>query len=467
MKWLYLHFPQLYMEHHYRDLPMQQPFALKAEHGHRIISCNQAAKASGIDAGMLLNTAFCLCPRLQVETWQPHKAMRSLATLGRLASEVSGWVSLDHPDGLYLEIASMRRFFGSYRAIGKRLTELFGHAGYTFNMAAAPNPGAARLLSRNGCRAWFDQKRFLAFLKNMPVEALDIHEGVLFRLQKIGVRNIAELIELPLHDVAYRVGEELAIEIRRLTGQAHWEPAAFRPPEAFSWRLDLEQEFDSLLQLRFALTHGLKNFCHFMQQRCCISSSLNLFLLQADGHEAQLKLALAVPDNRLESWVYRLNISIEKTTLSAPVRGMRLTADDFVPLPQHSLPLFSTAGYSEQDKSLLINRLAIRLGTGQIHFLGLGEDARPERQTLYSSQPMRDNPETDDCSLRPVWLLAEPNPVNVEQYTLIKGPVRIASGWEDQGAINRDYYVARTGNHALHWIFRTPQKKWMWHGIFA
>jgi protein ImuB len=467
MKWLYLHFPHLYMEHHYRHLSPDHPLALKAEHGNSILACNQAARSAGIDEGMLLNTAFCLCPGLGIETWWPHKACMALANLGQRASEVSGWVSLDHPDGLYLEIASMRRFFGSYSNIKEHVSRLFSETGHTFNLAVAPNPKAARLLSRNGSQGWLNQTRLQERFQDIPVQSLNMSESVLFRLQKIGIKTVDELIQLPLQDIAYRISEDLAMEVRHLTGKLPWEPAIFQPPEIFSWHVDMEQEFDSLTQLRFPITHGLKKFCQFMQERCCITSNLSLFLLQNEGGESPVRLNLAMPDNRLESWVYRLNICIEKTPLATPVTGFRLEACDFIPVPKDTLSLFAVSGYSEQDKSLLINRMATRLGIDRIHFLGLSEDARPEKQTVYSLQPLQENPGIDPFSLRPVWLLAEPAPINIEHYTLLRGPLRIASGWEDNGAINRDYYVAKNACQALHWVFITPQHRWMWHGIFS
>jgi protein ImuB len=62
---------------------------------------------------------------------------------------------------------------------------------------------------------------------------------------------------------------------------------------------------------------------------------------------------------------------------------------------------------------------------------------------------------------------------------LLAGPERIESGWWDGGEIARDYFIARTGDQALVWVFRErpslqsasgPPARgggWYLHGLFA
>ena len=62
---------------------------------------------------------------------------------------------------------------------------------------------------------------------------------------------------------------------------------------------------------------------------------------------------------------------------------------------------------------------------------------------------------------RPLWLLAEPQPLEGEEQPryqgaleLEEGPERIESGWWDGRDVRRDYYVARTPAGVRVWIFR-------------
>jgi protein ImuB len=85
---------------------------------------------------------------------------------------------------------------------------------------------------------------------------------------------------------------------------------------------------------------------------------------------------------------------------------------------------------------------------------------------------------------RPLGLLDAPQPLEMlrdaaghvrilrhagRELTLLSGPERIESGWWDEGAIARDYYVARAADGARWWIFREcgPPRRWFLHGCFA
>jgi len=81
---------------------------------------------------------------------------------------------------------------------------------------------------------------------------------------------------------------------------------------------------------------------------------------------------------------------------------------------------------------------------------------------------------------RPVWLLPRPEPLHEHQsrpwldgqpLQLLSGPERIESGWWDGAEARRDYFIARTGEASLAWIYRErgaePGGHWFLHGFFA
>ena len=70
---------------------------------------------------------------------------------------------------------------------------------------------------------------------------------------------------------------------------------------------------------------------------------------------------------------------------------------------------------------------------------------------------------------RPGWLLAEPEPLNELVPEILAGPERIESGWWDGADRRRDYYVVRTRDGRLAWVWQAVdgQGPWMLHGWFA
>jgi protein ImuB len=77
---------------------------------------------------------------------------------------------------------------------------------------------------------------------------------------------------------------------------------------------------------------------------------------------------------------------------------------------------------------------------------------------------------------RPLWLLAEPEPLGhliaAQPWVLKDGPERIESGWWDGRDVRRDYFVAANPRGETVWIYRDHRYaiddgEWFLHGVFA
>jgi len=111
--------------------------------------------------------------------------------------------------------------------------------------------------------------------------------------------------------------------------------------------------------------------------------------------------------------------------------------------------------------------------------VGLGDDVRrePSRKAPATSRPAAKAPPasaSDAC--RPVWLLAEPEPIGhrleAQPWVLRDGPERIESGWWDGADVRRDYFIAENPRGETVWIYRDHRYgiddgEWFLHGLFA
>ncbi len=480
MKWLYIHFPHLFGETWLPDFHGQQAIALiQANNQVQVIDdLNQVAKSCGVDEGMSLNTAFCLSPQLQITTVDQHRQTRALERVALIASRYSAWVGLDYPDGLYLEIASMKRLFGEARWIQRTLQTVFQQKTYTTVIAAAPTAKAARLLAKAGQQHCYRQQQLIKHLRDIAITALDIGPKTEVRLMKLGVRNVHDLLQLPSGDLSYRINAELALYLDQIVGRRPWLPTPFKLPERFRWMMDLEQEFESLEPLRFFLANGIHQFCDFLQKRSLAAQELQLTLVHRQQAPTLVDIKLASLDNRPESWQYMLNAMINRLQLVAPVTALRLSGSLFETLSDQKLHLFkSIAQDCSQKKTQLLNRLSARLGIHNLHFLQLSDDPRPERQTVFSSQPIKhlaiqdltikDSPTQSITLNMPLCLLAQAQKINKDQYCLDRGPVRLATGWWDKQIVHRDYYVASDKTLSSQWLFLDTTGHWYRHGWFA
>ncbi|HEY5307681.1 MAG TPA: hypothetical protein VIK97_04160, partial [Casimicrobiaceae bacterium] len=150
----------------------------------------------------------------------------------------------------------------------------------------------------------------------------------------------------------------------------------------------------------------------------------------------------------------------------------------------------------------LVDRLRARLGEEAVIRVALHAEHRPEhamrdvvvtatdaripRSDTRASRPPRPRASApgktrpDTASLpaapRPLWLLAEPQPLahlfEAKPWVLRDGPERIESGWWDGGDVRRDYFVAASPHGEIQWIYRDHRYgiedgEWFLHGIFA
>jgi protein ImuB len=94
-------------------------------------------------------------------------------------------------------------------------------------------------------------------------------------------------------------------------------------------------------------------------------------------------------------------------------------------------------------------------------------------------------PHKQPAALRPVWLLAQPEPLperrtgptgptlGGQPLQLLSGPERIESGWWDAALAERHYFIAQLPGGALVWIYcarlplAAPASGWFLQGRFA
>ena len=144
---------------------------------------------------------------------------------------------------------------------------------------------------------------------------------------------------------------------------------------------------------------------------------------------------------------------LEQVQVTAPVRGVRLVAEDlpvFVPQRQD---LFDDRPQQTLPWEQLRERLRARLGDEAVQGLRFQADHRPEcawqaatdHQACPSLNKVR----------RPGWLLPQPTLLAEHGVQILMGPERIESGWWDGADVRRDYYLVQTRAGQQGWAYRT------------
>jgi len=212
-----------------------------------------------------------------------------------------------------------------------------------------------------------------------------------------------------------------------------------------------------------------------------------------------VRFALAAPAREPAHLVMVLRERLARVALPAPVVAITLASEATAPLPGRNLGLLP--GDEALAVAPLLDRLRARLGEDAVTRVIPHAEHRPEhawksrvrpcfstnlaatataagkagpdpaRITAGSAKacPVPDAP-------RPVWLLAEPEPLghhlDARPWVLRDGPERIESGWWDGADIRRDYFVADNPRGEQVWIYRDHRYgiddgEWFLHGLFA
>lgn len=480
MLWVALRFPRLALEALSRGRALLEsdcvPWAV-ADAG-RVLACDARAEALGVRPGMGLAAACALASQLRV--WPRNRAAEQEALEG-----IAGWmcrftphVSLQAPDGILAEIESSLRLFRGLAAMVERIRAGIDQMGFTPTLAAAPTARSAWWLASAGRETLIlDRAALEMALATLPVAvACDKPDG-LGLLRNIGITTIGELRNLPREGVARRFGQALLDGLEQALGGMPEPRNFFAPPLRFAAKLELPGEVTHAEGVLFAARRLLVQLEGLLAARQAGVRHFLLTLLHRDASPSVLKVGLASPGREAERLLPLLRERLSACRLVRPVEAIRIEAENFVPLHGSTIDLFGGPHAESEAWVRLIERLQARLGSEAVHGLCLHPEHRPERAWRALAPGERSLHGEEGTRARPLWLIEPPRRLKEERgvpheggpLELLAGPERIESGWWDESEIARDYFIARTPNAALLWVFRErgTAGAWYLHGMFA
>jgi protein ImuB len=357
--------------------------------------------------------------------------------------------------------------------------------GFSARIAVAPTPTAALVLARAGKpRIVTEPARLGDTLADVPIAALGCAPSTLETLGDLGLRDVGALLALPRDALARRFGAGLLDLLDRALGRLPDPRAPLVLPEHFSSRLELPAPAWETEALAFGIRRLLASLCGWLRGRGLGAMRLRLDLLHEEAQPSSIVLDLATPNREVAHLVALLRSRLERVRLPDRVEALALATEHCETLAARDLDLFP--GSTPGEDTELIERLRARLGDDAVRVLRPHADHRPEL-AWRAVEPAR----TPACfelpaGPRPLWLLAEPEPLadylrgTRTPPVLTDGPEKIESGWWEGRDVCRDYYVARTGAGQVLWLFReapslpagaagasTGDAAWYVHGIFA
>ena len=467
-------------------------------HVPRIVALNEAARARGLREDMLLSAAYALAPELVQQARDPLAEAAALEQLATFALGFTPAVSLVPPCAWVADIGASLRLFGGRERLVARLVEGVRARGFVASVGVAPTPIAALALARAGHRQpVVTTDAVPAALDELALVHFDIDADARTTLAAAGVHTFGAADRLPRSGLARRFGPAVVTLLDRAVGRIPDPREAYAPPPRFATRLELPAPVHDVEALGFAVNRLVLELASWLLARGLGAVELSLALShepalvrRLDSPQSDARIALAAPSRTAKHLMHVARERLARLSLPAPVAAIALATETVAPLTGRNLRLLPG------DEGLvpevpLIDRLRARLGDDAVTLVVPRAEHRPELATrdvapssARGERPSRSRkrrPSHRDApraapAPRPVWLLAQPQPLSAvlekQPWILREGPERIESGWWDGHDVRRDYYVAENPRGEIVWIYRdhrfgTEDGEWYMHGIFA
>ena len=486
-----------------------RPFAVTTGgHYPRIVAANAAAGDAGIQRGQLVSAALALTPHLVLRDRDPNAETAALAAVATWATQFTPAVSLAPPDAVLAEIGGSLRLFGGLPRLTAHFTRGAHNLGYTARLAFAPTPTAALFFARAGQSGKMGSDPIFAALAPLRLAHLGLDAAALATLAAAGITTFGQACALPRAALARRVGADLPATLDRARGLSADPRLPFVPPPRYEGKLELPAAVESVEALAFPVNRLVHELAGWLLGRGLGIVELSLGLAHERYAAARtglpttrVRFALAAPAREPAHLIMVLRERLARVTLPAPVITIALASEATAPLAGRNLGLLP--GGEALATAPLLDRLRARLGEDAVtqvlphaehrperawknrvrpYFSGANAEAIPKARKT-GSDPI--DPRTTagagktwpvPASPRPVWLLAEPEPLGhrleAQPWVLKDGPERIESGWWDGTDIRRDYFVAENPRGETVWIYRdhrygSDDGEWFLHGLFA
>jgi protein ImuB len=504
------------------------PVVLTTEgaHGPIIHAVTRAAGTRGARPGARLTDARALAPGLIAVPADPAGDAALLQRFAHWAGRWSPLVETDG-DGLRLDVSGVAHLFGGEDGLAADIQQRFARLGFSARIAIAPTAAAAWALAGFGPSPAEGERDLLQQLAPLHVSALRLDPDTVRTLERLGLKTIGALIDMPRLALArrFRGAADVVDALDRIIGRKPEPLTAIAddpPPRA---ALRLEEPATHPEAASQALDRLIPDLVRQLAERRLGARRLSLTGYRVDGSTAAASVTTTIP-SREPKHLQRL--LAEKAAALDPDFGFdvfALAADWTEPLGAAQDSLVEEPS-GERDVARLVDRLTVKLGTRAVRRPQPHESHVPERASgwvagvafspsplcgrgvgkrgLRSARPLSLPPLRgslpppqggEGLSRRPLRLLDRPEAIDVIYATpeglprrfmwrrtshdiaRVEGPERIAPEWWRSPSLARlrDYYRVEDTQGRRYWIYREGlagdgrggAPNWFIHGLFG
>lgn len=262
----------------------------------RLAAVSFEAARLGLRPGQKATDARALVPELIVAEAEPEADAAALTALVDWCVRFSPAVAADAPDGLFLEVAGASHLWGGEAGMLADLQARLKANGLPFRAAIADTPGAAWALTRYGQDgAVAPSGGQAALIAPLPPGALRLEPEAAAQIERLGLRRIAQLMEIPRAPLARRFGAQTLTRLDQALGRSREALAFRRPPTPWFARLAFAEPIstpEDMARVAFDITARL---CARLEAGDRGARRFELVYHRLDGKALGVEAGLSLP----------------------------------------------------------------------------------------------------------------------------------------------------------------------------
>ncbi|WP_372353043.1 DNA polymerase Y family protein [Pararhizobium sp. BT-229] len=452
----------------------------------RLTALDETAEAIGLKKNQGVAEARAICPKLDVVEEDLVADRHLLDGIADWCDRYTPLVALDGRDGLFLDITGCSHLFGGEKALLKDILSRLFHMGLDARGAISSAPGLSWAISRFGSGGVIMNEEMEHVLAPLPVASLRLEENTVAALQKLGLKQVGDLMLAPRAPLVRRFGAHLVRRLDQALGHDEEPVSPRRPVASLSAErrlMEPVQAEEDILYLTGQIALSLKTS---LEERGAGGRVFELMLFRVDGRVFRITAGASQPlrDPKRIAALFSERLQAVHDDLDAgygfEILRLNVMQHDAFDAVQEDF-----GGDRQKDVSLasFVDRVSARLGADCLKGFQLRESHVPER-AVTAAPAIRmlssgKKPVASDFSWsrseRPLRLFPRPESVEVSlaevpegppesfrwrrmlhRVLRSQGPERLAMEWWIDGANARarDYFRIEDDTGHRFWIFR-------------
>jgi len=475
----------------------------KANNALYVYALEARAQKLGLYKGQPLANARAMVQPLEIMPADERADAALLENIADWCDRFTPLVTLDAPDGLFLDITGASHLFGGEAAMLATAKQKIAALGFAVQGAIAGTSLAARTLARFAPNTIVSPGREAEKITPLPITALDCDDKSLRALRHAGLKTIGMVAERLHSELSERLGKRFVTRLKVMLG-AEEQPLQPRRPlpdlmaeQRFAEPVVTEEIISaSLLSLAQSLSGILEREGRGLR-------ILEAAFFRADGKVQ--RIVIKTGDPLRDPKIMQRLLCQKLDALADPldpgfgfdlIRLEALLAEETKP----ATVSFDSDENGRQQVRFLIDRLSIRFGEHRVqrfvpqdtHIPEYAGVAVPAQDQEFTGSDWVLKRQPGDPPRRPLRLLEKPEEISamasipdgppvrfrwrncLHEVARAEGPERIAMEWWRKAELTRDYFRVETRDGQRFWLYRDGLQhqtknslRWYLQGIFA